>query len=32
VRPLTIDRALADKRLIGAALGDLDTWSTWLAG
>jgi hypothetical protein len=29
VRPLTIDRALADKRLIGAALGDLDTWSTW---
>jgi hypothetical protein len=25
-----IDRALADGRLLGAALGDTDSWSTWL--
>ena len=25
-----IDRALADKRLLGAALGPLETWRTWL--
>jgi hypothetical protein len=29
--PLTIDRALADRNLLGAALGgDLASWSTWL--
>jgi hypothetical protein len=27
---MSIDRALADHRLLGAALGDLDSWSTWL--
>jgi hypothetical protein len=26
----TIDRALADSRLLGAALGDLASWQTWL--
>jgi hypothetical protein len=26
-----IERALADPKLLGAALGDLSTWSTWLA-
>jgi hypothetical protein len=31
-RHLTIDRALADPALLGAALGPVDpTWSTWLA-
>jgi hypothetical protein len=27
----TIDRALRDRRLLGAALGDAGSWSTWLA-
>jgi phage terminase large subunit-like protein len=27
---MSIDRALADRRLLGAALGDLGSWSTWL--
>lgn len=27
----TIDRVLTDPRLFGAALGDLATWSTWIA-
>ena len=27
----TIDRALRNKRLLGAALGDAGSWSTWLA-
>ena len=26
----TIDRALADKRLLGAGIGSLDSWKTWL--
>jgi hypothetical protein len=26
---MKIDRALADRRLLGAALGPLDTWQTW---
>ena len=26
----TIDRALTSRRLLGAALGDTDTWETWL--
>jgi hypothetical protein len=26
----TIDQALADKRLLGGALGDLTSWQTWL--
>jgi hypothetical protein len=26
----TIDRALADRRLLGAGLGELGSWSTWL--
>jgi hypothetical protein len=29
--PITIDEALADKRLLGAALGDPRTWTTWRA-
>jgi hypothetical protein len=29
--PIAIGRALADARLLGAAIGDLGTWSTWLA-
>lgn len=28
---IAIDAALQDKRLLGAALGDVQTWSTWLA-
>jgi hypothetical protein len=28
---LSIDRALSDERLLGAALGSIDTWRTWLA-
>jgi hypothetical protein len=28
---ITIDRAISDRRLLGAALDDLGTWSTWLA-
>src|SRR5262249_10601289 len=27
----TIDAALTSRRLLGAALGDADTWQTWLA-
>src|SRR5262249_39709423 len=30
-QPFTIDRALCDKNLIGAALGDVAPWSTWLS-
>jgi len=30
IRRLTIDRALADHRLLGAALGDISLWGTWL--
>jgi hypothetical protein len=30
-RPVTIDRALIDPHLLGAALGDATPWSTWLA-
>ena len=29
--PLPIDRALTDPRLLGAALGDPASWSTWIA-
>jgi hypothetical protein len=29
-RTFTIDRALTDKRLLGAALGDVRSWLTWL--
>jgi hypothetical protein len=29
--PVTIDAALYDKRLLGAALGDASTWSPWIA-
>src|SRR5271163_1149948 len=28
---VTIDRALANPKLLGAALGDLSSWSTWIA-
>ena len=28
--PIAIGRALADARLLGAVIGDLGTWSTWL--
>jgi hypothetical protein len=28
-RPVTIDRALADRHLLGAALGDIAPWQTW---
>jgi hypothetical protein len=28
-RPFTIDRAITDKRLLGAALGDASSWQTW---
>jgi hypothetical protein len=28
--PLPIDRVLQDTRLLGAELGDISTWSTWL--
>jgi hypothetical protein len=28
---LPIDRAVKDPRLLGAGLGDLTTWSVWLA-
>jgi hypothetical protein len=27
---MSIDRALADRRLLGGGIGDLGTWSTWL--
>jgi len=30
-KPITIDGALADRKLLGAALGDLSTWRTWVA-
>jgi hypothetical protein len=30
-RIFTIDRALADKNLLGAALGDLATWRPWIS-
>jgi len=29
--PLAIDKVLTDPRLLGAGLGDIGTWSTWLA-
>jgi hypothetical protein len=29
--PLPIDRALTDPRLLGAALGNASSWSTWIA-
>jgi hypothetical protein len=29
--PLPIDRVLQDERLLGAALGDIGTWATWIA-
>src|ERR1700722_16063483 len=29
-KPFAIDRALTDPNLLGAALGDLKTWATWL--
>jgi hypothetical protein len=28
--PISIDRALCDRRLLGAALEPLDSWQTWL--
>ena len=28
--PLAIDKVLTDTRLLGAALGDIETWSTWI--
>jgi hypothetical protein len=28
---ISIDQALADPKLLGAALGDISTWQTWLA-
>jgi len=31
VKSLAIDQALADRRLLGAELGDLGTWATWMA-
>jgi len=30
-KAITIDDALMDRRLLGAALGDLTTWRTWMA-
>lgn len=30
-KPMTIDEALEDPNLLGAAFGDPSTWSTWLA-
>jgi hypothetical protein len=32
ISPITIDRALMDPRLLGAALGDISPWSTWMVG
>jgi hypothetical protein len=29
--PLPIDKALTDQRLLGAGLGDISTWSVWIA-
>lgn len=31
MKPIGIDRALADPHLLGATLGDISTWGTWLA-
>lgn len=31
MRPLSIERAITDHKLLGAALGPPDTWKTWLA-
>ena len=28
---ISIDAALADPQLLGGALGDVTTWTTWLA-
>jgi hypothetical protein len=30
MKPLTLDRALADRHLLGAGLGPLASWSTWI--
>jgi hypothetical protein len=30
-KPITIDAAMEDHKLLGAALGDLSTWRTWVA-
>jgi hypothetical protein len=30
VKPITIDRALTDRHLLGAELGPLESWQTWL--
>ena len=30
MRGMTIDKVLADRALLGAALGDLASWRTWL--
>jgi hypothetical protein len=30
ISPITIDRALMDPRLLGAALGNISPWSTWV--
>ena len=30
MKTLSIDRALTDKRLLGAALEDVSTWTMWL--
>ena len=29
--PLPIDKVLTDTRLLGAELGEIGTWATWLA-
>lgn len=29
--PVAIDKVLADTRLLGAALGNIETWATWLS-
>jgi hypothetical protein len=31
MRPITVTDALLDRNLLGAALGDASTWSTWFA-
>ncbi|MBB3288756.1 MULTISPECIES: terminase large subunit [unclassified Rhizobium] len=31
LRSITIDQALTDKKLLGAALGDPTTWNTWIS-
>ena len=31
MKPVTIDAALSDRKLLGAALGELAPWSTWFA-